>query len=159
LNTQLQTSGIASGSKLSSVQNLYNSYAAMLLGYIFEVVKSRSVAEQYLVAVFNDVQDQVEEFYKPGVNAFCRLQLMARKKLAGYFETVDDCSTEQAMQKNQFIGHNKFIKQMSADQQLVFCGAHWHGKSIAKLAVELGKPEGDIRKILKECFTIIRTTK
>ncbi len=159
LNTKLQTTEIVSGSKLSSVQNLYSNYAAMLLGYIFEVVKSRAVAEQYLVAVFNDVPAQINEFYKPGTNAFCRLQLMARKKLDDYFESVDDCGITKSVQKNVFIGQNKFLKQMTHEQQVVFCGMHWHGRTTAKLAAELDKPEGEIRKILKECFTIIRTSK
>lgn len=131
----------------------------MLLGYIFEVVKNRGIAEQYLIAVFNDVPNQIEEFYKPGVNAFCRLQSMARKKLAGYVETTNDNSAPDAVQNNVFIVKNKFIQQMTPDQQLVFCGAHWHGKPISKIAAELQKTEDEIRRLLKECFTIIRAAK
>lgn len=156
---QLQTYGEVGGSKLSSVNNLYNNYAGMLLGYLFEVVKNRSVAEQYLILVFNDVPNEIEEFYKPGVNAFCRLQLMARKKLADFFENTEDHSTYNAVQNNVFIVKNKFIKEMTPDQQLVFCGAHWHGKTISKIAAEMEKPEDAVRKLLKECFTIIRVAK
>lgn len=156
---QLQTSEIVKGSKLSSVHNLYNSYAAMLLGYIFEVVKNRKVAEQYLVAVFNDAAMTPDEFYKPGVNAFCSLQLIARKKLASFFEGVGECSAAEAVQKNTLTGKSKFIKLMTADQKLVFCGVYWQGKTTSKLAAELGRPDEDIRRVLKECFTIIRRSK
>jgi DNA-directed RNA polymerase specialized sigma24 family protein len=156
---QLQTSGEVGGSKLSSVNNLYNNYAGMLLGYLFEVVKSRPVAEQYLMLVFNDVPNEIEEFYKPGVNAFCHLQSMARKKLADFFENTEDQNTRDAVQNNVFIVKNKFIKEMTPDQQLVFCGAHWHGKTISKIAAEMKKPEDAVRILLKECFTIIRAAK
>lgn len=131
----------------------------MLLGYIFEVVKNRQVAEQYLVTVFNDAANELDEFYKPGVNAFCRLQLMARKKLAPFFENTDGYSTTGEVPDNTSLGKNKFIKQMTNEQQLVFCGAHWQGKTTSKIAAELGRPDDDIRRILKECFTIIRSSK
>jgi hypothetical protein len=159
LNTQLQTSGTFAEGKSLAVHNLYNNYAAMLLGYIFEVVKNRSEAEQYLIAVFTDAQSQIDEFYKPGVNAFCRLQLMARKKLADFFLSIGECNIGGSQHQQPFTGKNKFIQQMDTQQQFVFCGLHWHGKTIGKVAAELNKTENDIRKILKECFTIIRNSK
>jgi len=127
----------------------------MLLGYIFEVVKNQSVAEQYLVSVFNDVPNELDEITKPGVNALCRLQMMARKKLTIYFETLDDGADPR--QRNMAISNNKFIALMSAEQQQVFCGVHYQCKTITKLAAELNKPEDTIKKTLKECFTIIRS--
>jgi hypothetical protein len=130
----------------------------MLLGYIFEVVKSQSVAEQYLILVFNDVPNEIEELYKPGVNTFCRLRLMARKKLIDFFEDIEEHNTRDTVQNNGFIVKNKFIKEMTPDQQLVFCGVHLYGKPVSKIAAELEKPEEAVRKLLRECFTIIRAT-
>ncbi|SDE28340.1 hypothetical protein SAMN05216464_10591 [Mucilaginibacter pineti] len=123
----------------------------MLLGYIVEAVKNRDIAEQYLIAVFNDVQNELDEFTKPGVNAFCRLQLMARKKLIDFFGS----STEPVSEEKS---NNKYTAKMNREQQIVFCGVHWQGKTIARLATELNKPDEAIRKILKECFTIIRSS-
>lgn len=142
---------------MTAVNHLYNSYAAMLLGYIFKVVKNQPVAEQYLVLVFNDVPDELDELYKPGVNAFCHLQLMARKKLTSFFESTNEGTNEETSQKDPFISKNRFLNLMNQEQQLVFCGAHWQGKTTAKLAAELNRPDDEIRKILKECFTIIRS--
>ena len=121
------------------------------MGYIVEAVKNRDIAEQHLIAVFNDVQNELDEFAKPGVNVFCRLQLMARKKLVSFFES----SAEPAPPKKS---NNKYIAQMNREQQIVFYGVHLQGKTITRLATELNKPDEAIRKILKECFTIIRSS-
>jgi hypothetical protein len=47
---------------------------------------------------------------------------------------------------------------MTLEQLHVFCGLHYHGKNTITLAAELGKSEDDIRKILKESFTLIRNS-
>lgn len=154
---QVQTPEVTGQNRSLSVNGLYNNYAAMLLGYIFEAVKNRAIAEQYLIAVFNDVPNELDEFTKPGVNAFCRLQQMARKKLVPFFEAGDGCVQENTLQKGTATG-NKYTAQMNHEQQLVFCGLHWQGKTIARVATELNKPEEAVKKILKECFTIIRNS-
>lgn len=138
-------------------QSLYNSYGGMLLGYIFEVVKSTQVAEQYLVDVFNQLQfTDIQAISKPGINTFCQLQQIARKKLASFTSTVEDCAEENTKTAAPAIKGNKFVEQMAPEQQEVFCGVHYHGKSIPALAAELNKPEDAIRRILRESFLIIR---
>lgn len=154
---RLQTTGIVAQTTSQHVQSLYNQYAAKLLGYIFEVVKNMNVAEQYLVAVFKDVPHELDELSKSGVNSFCHLQTMARKKLAGFFESVNDCAVAD-LKPSLTNPNNKYIGMMSTEQQLVFCGVYWHGKTITKLAAELEKTEDAIRRVLKECFTTIRNS-
>lgn len=140
------------------VSALYNQYAGMLLGYIFEVVKNMTVAEQYLIAVFKDVPYELGELTKPGSNVFCQLQIIARKKLAGFFDSVHNC--EDGAERRPAIANtnNKYIGTMNSEQQLVFCGIYWHGKTISRLAIELDKTEDAVKKILKECFTTIRNS-
>jgi len=156
VDSQLQTTGIAVTNKPAYIQGLYNQYAPMLLGYIFEVVKNMAVAEQYLVAVFKDVPHEIDEISKAGVNSFCHLQLMARKKLSSFFDSVDDCAEGET--QPAVINNNKYIALMSQEQQLVFCGVYWHGKTIAKIAAELEKTEDAVKRVLKECFTTIRNS-
>jgi hypothetical protein len=139
-------------------QGLYNSYANMLLGYLFEAVKDMVVAEQYLVDIFNKLQfADIQAITKPGVNTFCQLQMMARKKCAEFSATVTGCADPNATQTGVQIPNNKFIKMMGPEQQQVFCGIHYHGKTIGTLATELNQTEEAIRRILKESFTIIRS--
>lgn len=129
----------------------------MLLGYLLEVVKEKSVAEQYLIDIFNELQfDRIQAITKQGVNTFCQLQSIARKKLACFVNTVDDCADKQVKAIKPAITGNNFVARMAPEQQHVFCGMHYHGKSTATLAAELNKPEDAIRRILKESFTIIR---
>lgn len=138
-------------------QGLYNSYSSMLLGYLYEALKNKPVAEQYLVDIFNELQfADIQAITKPGVNTFCQLQIMARKKLASYLATVNDCADEAKKPKGIVINGNKFIDMMSQEQQIVFCGVHYHGKTATRLSEELLKPESEIKRILKESFTIIR---
>jgi hypothetical protein len=140
--------------------SLYTNYACMLLGYINEVVKDKAVAEQYLIELFNELQPpDLEEILAPGANAFCRLQLLARKKLASFVTSIEACATGEEAASKKGIEGNKFITLMGHEQQLVFCGVHYHGKSIVKLAAELNKPEAAIKQLLKESFTIIRNNR
>lgn len=142
-------------SKSAAIRNLYNNYAAKLFGYIFEVVQNKPVAEQYLVAVFNDVPNEIEELSKVGVNALYRLQIMARQKLATFFETLDNDTDRKAWQNMPWV-NNKHVALMTPLQQQVFCGVYYQCKKTLHIAAEQNKTEDEIRKTLKECFTIIR---
>ena len=129
----------------------------MLLGYIQEVVKDVAIAEQYLIEVFNELKaPDMEEILAPGANAFLYLQQITRKKLSYFVNAADDLADEAETTAKKVINGNKFINLMDHDQRLVFCGIHYHGKSTAKLAAELNKPEDAIRIILRESFNIIR---
>jgi len=156
VETQLQTSDIIQNPG-RYVQELYNQYAAKLLGHIFEVVKNMNIAEQYLIAVFKDVPNELNELSKSEVNSFCYLQAMARKKLTNFFESVNDCAVADQVPATA-NPNNKYVGMMTLEQQLVFCGVYWHGKTITKLAAELDKTEETIKRVLKECFTTIRNS-
>jgi 23S rRNA maturation mini-RNase III len=156
VNTQVQNSAPVGQSRLLLVHKLYQQYAGMLLGYIVDVVKNQAIAEQYLVAVFKDVTHELDELTNQDVSTFCHLQAMARKKLAEYFNGTVQHNGDGKNKPS--ICNNKYTQQMTHEQQLVFCGVHWHGKTITSLAAELNKPEESIRKILKDCFTIIRSS-
>jgi hypothetical protein len=141
---------------MQTKQGLYNRYGAMLLGYILEVVKTPATAEQFLVDIFNDLQpEDIQAVTRYGVNTFCQLQVIARKKLSSFKATVNECADDDTT----VIKGNNFIDMMQPEQQVVFCGMHYHGKSAAKLAAELNKPEGAIRQLLKEAFLIIRSNR
>ncbi|MFA6249048.1 MAG: sigma factor-like helix-turn-helix DNA-binding protein [Mucilaginibacter sp.] len=132
----------------------------MLLGYIQEVVKEQAIAEQYLIEIFNELKaDDIKEMMAAGVNTFLRLQQIARKKLSSFITTVEDCADQAEIAIKKAITGNKFIDLMAPEQQLVFCGVHYHGKTIVKLAAELNKPEDTIRQLLRESFTIIRNNR
>jgi hypothetical protein len=132
----------------------------MLLGYIKEAVKDQTVAEQYLIEVFNELKaTDIKDMMAPGANAFVQLQQIARKKLSSFISTVEDCADPNEVVAKKTITGNKFIEMMGHEQQLVFCGVHYHGKTTAKLAAELNKPEDTIRQLLRESFTIIRNNR
>lgn len=148
------------GSEPAVVQtrkSLYESYAAMLLGYLQEVVTDKQLAEDYLVDIFNELQfADIQAITKAGTNTFLQLQQIARRKLIAHNLTVAACPSDGNNMQKPSIKGNKFIAIMSAEQQHVFCGMHYHGKSIAALASELAKPQEEVRKILKASFLIIR---
>jgi len=155
LNTQLQTSAPMVQSKSAAILNLYNSYSAKLLGYIYEVVQNKPIAEQYLAAVFNDVLNEFEEFSKDGTSALYLLQIMARKKLVHFFEALENDIDKRAWENLPWI-NNRYVALMTPLQQQVFCGIYYQCKSTVNIAKELNKTEEEIRKTLKECFIIIR---
>jgi DNA-directed RNA polymerase specialized sigma24 family protein len=136
--------------------SLYKDYGSMLYGYIREVVKDTAAAEQYLLEVFNELKAQdIDEITEQGANPFLYLQKSARKKMSSFINTIEDCPDEQEISAKKIIRGNKFIDMMGQEQRHVFCGVHYHGKTTAKLAAELNKPELIIRQLLRESFTII----
>jgi DNA-directed RNA polymerase specialized sigma24 family protein len=141
---------------LLSARTLYDNYGAMLLGYLFEVMQDQGIAEQYLVDIFNEVAKKPTNYNANGLSTLSQLQILARKKLTPYYQTVKDSGTGPDNTKSTTAKQNKYLSQMTPEQQHVFCSLHYHGKSICMLAVEMQKPEDDIRKILKEAFTLIR---
>jgi len=152
LKQELTLTDTAAQNIMQAKESLYDRYGGMLLGYIYNIVKNNAVAEQYLVELFAKLKPaEITELYKPGCNTFCKLQLMARKTLSEFFgkrgATTADGSKPVV---------NVFTSLMNAEQQQIFCGIYYQGKTTAVLAAELGKPEAKVRQILKESFNLIR---
>ena len=140
----------------TAIRALYDEYAGMLLGYIYEVVKDKDMAGQYLVTLFNELPQHLTDVLQPGANTYHRLQLVARKILAGFFENIPACEVNPNTNSHLPARPNKFLERMNAEQQFVFCGIHYSGKSIAALAAELNKPEQVIKQLLQQAFAAIR---
>lgn len=133
-----------------AVRDIYDQYAGMLLGYIYEVVKDKQTAEEYLISVFNELPGHLHNIVQPGFNTYHRLQLITRKVLADFFETIPACNPEE---KNYLPAKpNKFLNRMSGEEQMIFCSIHYSGKSISTLATELQKPEEEIKRILQQAL-------
>jgi hypothetical protein len=86
--------------KLLLLHSLYNNYGAMLLGYLFEIVKDQDIAEKYLVEIFEEIAVEPDQYYLNG-SAFGQLQNLARKKLAPFYRTVEYCAVPQDTKNQQ----------------------------------------------------------
>ncbi|QKJ29735.1 sigma-70 family RNA polymerase sigma factor [Mucilaginibacter mali] len=139
----------------SATRAIYDEYAGLLLGYIFEVVKDKNIAEEYLVAVFKELPQHLHDVMQPGTNTYQRLLLLTRKVLADFFATIPAC--DPADKKAHLPAMpNKFLERMSEEEQFIFCNVHYNGKSISALARELNRTEQAIKKILQQAFAAIR---
>ena len=137
-----------------TLHDLYDRYAGMLLGYLSEVVKDHRLAEQHLVNIFNNIPQHLSELNSAETNTWCQLQRLAKKHLMGSSVANSGGHTDNGTIIE--LGRNKFLDQMTNEQQAVFCGVYYHHKTITQLATELNKPEDLIRKSLREAFAIIR---
>lgn len=141
--------------KPESLESLYQRHGGMLLGYIFEVVKDRKLAEEYLVEMFCELSQQFDQMDWNGTNSWCQLQRFAKRRLAllnanaRYFEPP-------AVPGLVHSSCNKYLEQLSLEQKQVFCDVYYHGKMIPVISRELNKTEDSIRKTLKEAFAIMR---
>jgi DNA-directed RNA polymerase specialized sigma24 family protein len=140
----------------TATRAIYDEYAGMLLGYIYEVVKDKGMAEQYLISVFNELPQHLHDIVQPGFNTYHHLQLIARKMLSSFFETIPACAPADPDKKYLPSKPNRFLDKMSEEQQFIFCNVHYSGKSISTLAAELNKTEEAIKKILQQAFAAIR---
>lgn len=142
----------------TSISTLYDGYADKLLGYIFEIVKDRKVAEQYLVRIFNEISStHFNKLDWDGTNTWCQLMRFAKNHLAAFDDAVAGCEAPaNAISTNH--SPNKYLEKMTDLQKLVFCNFYYHKKSTAQLSTELGTPEDVIRKALREAFTLIKAS-
>ncbi|MCC8408850.1 hypothetical protein LJ707_07905 [Mucilaginibacter sp. UR6-1] len=153
MNTRLQFSADTSvHAKVQDVQHIYDQYAGMLMGYIYDVVKDHKMAEQYLADIFIAVAAIPDVLKTTDENIYCKLQLLARKKLTSYFDTVKECDVNETVKNRP----NKFLSSMNTRQLTVFCGIHYHGKNVTAIAAEMNEEEDTVRRLLKEAFLIIR---
>ena len=150
LNKRQQTIPI---NQQPDILNLYDKYSALLLGYIYEIVKDHELAEQYLISTFKHITDQYHDVVS-AQNIWIKLQQIAKCALADFFKSIKDCDSAAVAKKNSL--QIKAISKMTEEQRTVFCGIYYHGKTTEALAKQLNKPELTIRKTLKEAFAIIR---
>lgn len=139
-----------------SVRSLYDKHAGMLLGYIYEVIKDRKLAEEYLVQLFCDLSQEFDGMNWDGKNSWCQLHRFAKVKLAAFKDKVKEGEEEAGPGLMMYGLHNRHLVQLTGEQKKVFCDIYYHGKSIAEISGELNKTEDLIRKTLKEAFAIMR---
>jgi len=142
--------------KLINIQALYQVYAGMMLGYIFEIVKDKEIAEGYLLNVFGSISKQLDQINWNSNNTWYHLRQLAKNELADFNDAVNGC---EATPPPRSIVHNltnKYFDQMNDEQRYIFCSFYHHKKNIGQLSQELNKTEDAIRKVLKSAFQIIR---
>lgn len=142
--------------RLANVRTLYDKHAGMLLGYIFEVVKDRKLAEDYLVKIFCGLSQQFEESDQAGVSTWCQLQRFAKDQLSDFNKQFGQHNRNLEAGLVKQHAQSKYIARLTEEQRKVFCGVYYYGQHIADISKELNKTEDLIRKTLKEAFAIMR---
>ncbi|HTH83636.1 MAG TPA: hypothetical protein VL490_11915 [Mucilaginibacter sp.] len=141
--------------KATTIHSLYDAYAGMLMGYIFEIVKDKTLAEEYLVKAFSSVNKQFNEINWSD-NKWCLLQRIAKNELTEFYKALKDCDPPvTAINTNS---PNKYHDRMTDEQKHIFCNFYYNKRTSAELSQELNKPEKLIRAQLKEAFAVIKTS-
>ncbi|OCX52309.1 hypothetical protein BEL04_12600 [Mucilaginibacter sp. PPCGB 2223] len=141
--------------KTVSIQSLYESYGAMLLGYIIAIVKDKELAENYLVKVFGCIAARFAHIEWDESSAWHQLRRLASQELSAFTDTVKACGYYGGQPDATLTG-NKYVSRMTDEQRQVFCNIYYHQYTVAQLALGLDKTEAAVNKILKEAFTIIK---
>lgn len=135
--------------KLLDINSLYDAYAGMLFGYIFEVVRDRKTAEDCLVKTFSSIAEKFNETSWDEGNTWCRLQRFVKNEMAAFYRATESNEAPAALP-------NIYLNEMTDEQRLVFCNIYYSKKTTAQLAAEMNKPETDIKQLLKTAFAVIR---
>jgi hypothetical protein len=136
--------------------DLYDKYAGMLLGYIYDIVKDSQLAEQHLITIYSGLPANYNDIIPAGENVWCHLQRIAKKHLLSFNGNAKTEYQPEQIDLVTYNNRNKYLKLMTHEQKEVFCGIYHYGKTIGQLAPELNKTEEFIRKALKEAFAIIK---
>ena len=138
------------------IGELYDRYAGMILGYIYDIVKDNKLAEQHLVTFYSGLPEDYKSAILNGENTWCHLQRLVKKQLSDYNNDAKNDYQPKEIELATYNNRNKFLKLMAHEQKEVFCGIYHYGKTISQLAIELNTNEAFICKILKEAFAIIK---
>ncbi|MGF7077779.1 sigma factor-like helix-turn-helix DNA-binding protein [Mucilaginibacter sp. UYCu711] len=141
--------------KPPSIHILYDNYAAMLLGYINEVVKDKVVAEEYLLKTFNTIAQKNNCTNWSENNNWVQLLRFAREELIPFHDSVKGYKAPAVVNINNSIAC-KYLDKMTTAQKHVFCSIYYNKKTTAELSREINKSEELIKTLLKEAFCIIR---
>ncbi|GAA4086108.1 sigma factor-like helix-turn-helix DNA-binding protein [Mucilaginibacter panaciglaebae] len=137
-----------------SIRSIYDAYAGMLLGYIFEVVKDHKIAEHYLVKTFCRIAEKFNETDWGETNISCQLRRFAKNELVDFYKLAEDY--EIPAHNRSATLQNVYLNQMTDEQKLVFCNIYYGRITTAQLAAEIKKPEAEVKQLLKEAFAVIR---
>jgi uncharacterized protein YktB (UPF0637 family) len=135
-----------------SIYKLYDSYAAMLLGYIQEVVKDQLIAEEYLLKTFDTVAKKINDINWHESNNWAQLLRLAKIELTPFHDALKAPSLVPVTNSIP----NKYLDKMTDEQRFVFCSIYYSKKTTAQLSKEINKPGELIKTLLKEAFSIIR---
>lgn len=140
-----------------SIRYLYDKHAGMLLGYVFEVVKDRKLAEEYLVKIFSALAVEHNKPAGSDIITWCQLLKFAKTKLQ-LLHTVHNYEAPKATPGVELARpNNHYLERLTELQLKVFCGIYHHGKTISALSTALNTTEDLTRKTLKEAFLIMRS--
>lgn len=142
--------------KQANIRILYEKHAGMLLGYISEIIKDRKLAEEYLVNIFYEISQGINDMSWDGSHSWCQLQRFAQKKLAHLTHSRKEELSPSALNHTDHHSLNKHFNHLNEDQKQIFYAVYYYGKPIEAISKELNKPEDSIRKTLKEAFAIMR---
>lgn len=138
-----------------SIRSLYDKHGGMLLGYIFEVVQDRKLAEECLVKLFGELALQFNKIDWKTSNSWCQLQKFAKTRLISIIASKRIRTNHTACTLQSLSGKS-YLSELTEIQQQVFCDVYYDGKSVNIIAIELNQTEESIRKTLKEAFAIMR---
>ncbi|WP_442588912.1 hypothetical protein ACSBL2_23030 [Pedobacter sp. AW31-3R] len=137
-----------------TIHSLYESYGGMLLGYIFEIVKDRKVADECLVKIFSDVALHFATMDWDNGSNWMKLQRFAKERLSTFMDNPTQIESSAAGIVKQ--ASNEYFERLNDAQKTVFCNVYYKNKKIDEISIELNKQEDSIRKTLKEAFAIMR---
>jgi DNA-directed RNA polymerase specialized sigma24 family protein len=137
------------------VQALYDKYGGMLFGYVLEVVRSRSLAEEYVVKIFSDLAVSYDELDWTSANDWTRLLGFAKGKLQEV-EVPEMIDLESRGRVKIHFANNNCLNRLNEEQKRVFYMIYYSGKSVRTVAKKIAKSEEAVKALLNEAFNIIR---
>jgi DNA-directed RNA polymerase specialized sigma24 family protein len=140
-------------SRPESVRSLYDRYAGMLLGYIFEIIGDSKLAEELLVRIFCELSEELSHDQAQGPQNWSQLQRFAKGKLAAFAVVPGNVAINELSQRRS---GDQQLAALSEEQKRVFLAIYYHGRKVGVLAAELNRTEEFIRKTLTEAFAILR---
>lgn len=137
-----------------TVHSLYKNYGGMLLGYIFEIVKDRKVADECLVKIFSDLALQLHTIKWDNGSHWLKLQRFAREQLSSYGEHFPQKQSPIPTSVVRDVDGGS-LERLTDQQRTVFYNIYYNNSKIDELSILLNKQKDSIRKTLKEAFAIM----
>ena len=124
----------------------------MLYGFLLSVLKDEGKAGQFLISIFDDLANDIDEKGECGPYTWCGLYRSAKSKLIHLLNDDDEADHTLMV----FAFGRKMYDEMSDLQRQVFYETYYNCKMVSELADKLNQTEEVIRKTLKDAFLILR---
>ncbi len=137
----------------------------MLYSFVLQVIPDRKEAEDLLVSIFQKLTTQLQDACQSPLSVYCWMQAEARKIILDYSRSKEQADPGRESSPEFLLAEIRqfpssylsLLRRGTEEQQWVFREIFLKGRTVEELALQLGKDNASVDRLLKDSLIIIRS--